>query len=392
MTSNHHELPCPACGSCQRQELLTLPSVPVLCHVRYEDAREAKSAPMGEIALVSCAGCGLVYNRAFDPESIGYGVPYDNALHFSEHFRCFADRLASDLCRRHGLHGKTIVEIGCGDGYFLNLLCSKGDNRGIGYDPTQYQRCATVGAVQLVQGYFTPETLTAAPDLICCRHVLEHLPEPRVLLRQIREVAARSNAVVFFEVPDGRFTFEHGGVWDILYEHCSYYTGPSLRRLFEQEGFRVLRLESAYQNQFLQIEAIVASPAETAELPSPAGPHAASDLGGFVARFSDTVGRWQQLLAKLASSNRPVAVWGAGTKGVMFLNLAARQGGNVSLVVDINPGKQGSFVAGAGQPVVAPSELRSQRPEVVIAMNPNYRGEIAAELHRLGIQAELMVA
>ena len=40
-----------------------------------------------------------------------------------------------DLIRRYDLRGKEVIEIGCGKGEFLSLLCEVGDNRGVGFDP-----------------------------------------------------------------------------------------------------------------------------------------------------------------------------------------------------------------------------------------------------------------
>jgi hypothetical protein len=59
-------------------------------------------------------------------------------------------------------------------------------------------------------------------------------------------------------------------------------------------------------------------------------------------------------------------------------------------VVDINPHKHGTYLPGGGQQIVAPQTLREYRPDVVIAMNPVYREEIAADLGRLGVRAELL--
>jgi hypothetical protein len=39
------------------------------------------------------------------------------------------------LIERYDLYGKDIIEIGCGQGEFLTLLCELGGNRGVGFDP-----------------------------------------------------------------------------------------------------------------------------------------------------------------------------------------------------------------------------------------------------------------
>ena len=84
-----------------------------------------------------------------------------------------------------------------------------------------------------------------------------------------------------------------------------------------------------------------------------------------------------------------MALWGAGSKGVTFLNIAdaAR---SIDNVVDINPRKQNHYVALTGQKVVAPEALPGIKPDVIFVMNSLYAQEIAATLDRLGVRAELI--
>lgn len=360
----------------------------MLCHTRYTRPSEAQAAPVGEIQLICCETCGLVYNAAFEPEKIGYELAYDNALHFSPHFRSYAEALAARLCGQYGLEGKRIVEIGCGDGFFLNVLCKRGGNRGWGFDPAA-SAPGESGDLQLVQGYFHGNALLEPPHLICCRHVLEHLPEPGKLLQEIR-ASAGPETVVYFEVPDARFTFERNGLWDILYEHCSYYFPDALSSLFERHGFRVLRVQSAYDGQFLQIDAVpegVGGPGL-----EPLEEHRgtiAGELGRFSERFEQTVETWRGRLADFSGERARVALWGAGTKGVVFLN-ALDGAESVSVVVDINPRKHGLFVAGTSIPIVSPESLRENPPQVVLLMNAAYRDEIAGQLATLGLAPRLL--
>ena len=57
--------------------------------------------------------------------------------------------------------------------------------------------------------------------------------------------------------------------------------------------------------------------------------------------------------------------------------------------MDVNPYKQGKFMAGSGMHVVAPAALREYRPDLVVAMNPIYLDEIGSELAALGVRTRL---
>ena len=126
-----------------------------------------------------------------------------------------------------------------------------------------------------------------------------------------------------------------------------------------------------------------------------------SAVGGLVAPTTDALSfattyaakrdEWQARLGKLAADGKRGVVWGAGSKGVTFLN-ATGAGEEIVAVVDINPRKQGKYVAGTGQPIVAPAQLADIRPDFVIIMNANYREEIGGMLAEMSVAAEILVA
>jgi hypothetical protein len=83
-------------------------------------------------------------------------------------------------------------------------------------------------------------------------------------------------------------------------------------------------------------------------------------------------------------------LWGAGSKGVSFLSTLDLTTDDVPYVVDLNPHKIGTFIAGTGQEIVAPDFLSDFRPDVVIIMNPVYRQEITQKLAALGLSPGIL--
>jgi hypothetical protein len=194
--------------------------------------------------------------------------------------------------------------------------------------------------------------------------------------------------VLFFEVPNSLCPLRDLDVWTLIYEHCSFYTPDSLGYLFRSSGFDVTFLGELYEGIFLGIDV---RPADTAaavpELPQPA-----RTLEQYVKDFSRSLQQkteyWRNRLARLAGEGKRVAVWGAGARGVTFLNMVD-PGMTIGCVVDINPRKEGTFAAGTGQRIVGPSFLPTYRPDVVILMNAIYRHEIEGRLGELGVRASL---
>jgi 2-polyprenyl-3-methyl-5-hydroxy-6-metoxy-1,4-benzoquinol methylase len=387
----------PICPDSDIVPLIEMIDVPVHCNVLWPTREAALAAPRGDIRLTYLPACGHTFNTAFDPSLMEYTQEYENSLHFSPRFQEYATALAEGLIEKYDLRGKDVVEIGAGKGDFLIMLAGMGGNRGWGYDPSYEPEPGYVAPnVTFVQDFYTEKYLDQRADLIVCRHVLEHIPDPDAFIDQVRRAVGDQKSVVFFEVPNALWTLRHGGIWDVIYEHCSYFSPASLAHLFQRQGFRVLAVNEVFGGQFLTIEA---EPLETEFLPrnsvSNADPADLSalqeDARAFAVSYDAKRNKWRARLNELAAAGKRGVVWGAGSKGVTFLN-AMGAGDEIAAVVDINPRKQGKFVAGTGQRIVAPAELAALRPDFVIIMNANYREEIGRMLAEAGVSAQIMVA
>lgn len=388
---------CTACGAATARPFVQIADVPIHCNLLWPDHAGALTAPRGQITLSFCSTCGHVFNSAFDPSLMEYTQAYENSLHFSPRFQNYASALAARLVERYDIHDKDVIDVGCGKGDFLAMVCEHGNNRGYGFDPSyvpEHMPAEKAARMTIVQDFYSAKYAGTKADLITCRHVLEHIQFPREFVKNVRTtVGERMNTLVFFEVPNVMYTLKDLGIWDLIYEHCSYFSLASLREVFRACGFRVKELHELYEGQFLGIDTVAAEgPASGLD---PATPADVQHIDGFVTRFADEyaskVALWRSRLEAWKARKASVAVWGGGSKGVTFLNVL-KPGDTVSCMVDINPRKQGMYVAGTGQRVVGPDHLVTARPDVVIIMNPVYRDEIAGQLNALGLSPEIMVA
>jgi hypothetical protein len=380
---------CPVCSTPAPSPFFELAGVPVYCNVLWPTRDAAVAAPRADVRLALCGSCGLIWNTSFDESVVEYGAEYENSLHYSPVFQEHVRELAERLVGEHGLAGAHVVDIGCGKGDFLALLCEGGRNRGSGFDPSYEGGHDDAPWLSFRRDVYRADGSAPRGDLVTARHVLEHVTEPARFAELLRTAVA-DGGTVYVEVPSGEYMLRSGAVWDVIYEHCTYFTAPALTRLLRAAGFEVVRSGECYGDQYLWIEATPATAALSA--PAQTAP-ALEELSRLAERFAGTfasvVGGAERVLGDGGDRAR-VALWGAGSKGVTFLNVADRDH-RVEAVFDVNPRKQGRHVAGSGQRVLAPAELAAAEPETVLVMNPLYTLEIEQLVRESGVGADVVL-
>lgn len=375
---------CRSCGAKDVVEVLRRMAVPVHQNLPLETATEARAVPRGDIVLRYCRTCGLVSNATFDPALLEYGSRYESTQQCSAVAEAHVGDVIASLLDA-GLCGKRILEVGCGTGSFLRRLCAAGDNRGIGYDVSYNgPACDADGRVEFVPALFGPSADPGRVDAVVGRHVIEHVASPSALAAAARE-AVGTDADFFFETPSLEWILDRAVFWDIFYEHCSYFTERALRNACLIAGLVPLECRRLFGRQYFLVHAragrsaglLGATPDEEASVVALARTHELRR-----ARWNRTVRQW--------SRRGAVCVWGAGAKGVTFVNMVDPHARHVAFLVDINPRKQGKFVPGSGHQVRPPQAMLEGVTDVVV-MNPNYLEECRTMLDALRAPVRLHV-
>ncbi|SEB02917.1 class I SAM-dependent methyltransferase [Paraburkholderia sartisoli] len=337
------------------RELYRANNLPVFQNRMYDTEAEARSAPVGDVHLVEDLTTGLVYNNAFRPELIVYDEHYQNEQAVSAHFRKHLEAVAEIVTRTLGT--RSIVEVACGKGYFLEMLAERGFDI-TGFDP------AYEGSNPAIEKRYFASDAGVAGDGLVLRHVLEHVKDPVAFLERIRD-ANGGRGRIYIEVPCFEWICEHAAWFDIFYEHVNYFRPVDFERMFGV----VHESGHLFGGQYQYVVADLAS------LRTPR-----YDAGTAV-RFPADLGVQKSRNVTDGSHSNGGIVWGGASKGVIFALQCAREGLPVSAVIDINPAKQGRYLPTTGLKVKSPDEvLPDLAPGATIyVMNSNYLDEIRAQ-------------
>ena len=383
---------CPNCNSKGLSLFYTVTDIPVHSCLLMSSKEEAQKYPTSDLQLGFCQVCGFISNVRFDAGLHNYNSTYEETQGFSACFNTFAKSLAQRMIDKYDIHNKTILEIGCGKGEFLALMCQLGSNKGIGIDPAYVpeRNPDTRSQIEFIQDFYSQKYSHLEADVICCRHTLEHIAPTLEFMQMIRQtITDRPDTLIFFDLPDVMRVLQEGAFWDIYYEHCSYFTAGSLAGLFDISGFNLDDLYLDYDDQYLIVTAYPSR--------SSTGLDGDSDnnvdkshlaVNEFRQKCSRKIDYWLRTIRRLTQDGQKTVIWGSGSKAVAFLT-TLKLNDEIEYLVDINPYRHGKFIPGTGHEIVAPKFLKQYKPQKIIVMNPVYCNEIQQELDDLNVKAEL---
>ncbi|MBN2476189.1 MAG: methyltransferase domain-containing protein [Pirellulales bacterium] len=379
---------CLACGGRILYPLYEPDPQPLAALNLPRSAEAAQRALRFPIDFRVCAYCGHIFNTQFDYYKIPYAddsnLMYNGGSRWLGHLEGLVDLLLT----KYDALGKTLVDIGCGDGRFLELLREKGPAcRCIGFEPGIEANNARAKGFEVQQDYFHPERdlLAGRPDFLLCRHVIEHLADPRGF---VAAIAYWCNLYELFpvllaEVPRIEKAVEGARVVDFLYEHVSNFTDFSFRVMFESTGFEVLELRPCYGDEVVVavVQARKIGRIQTLR-------HAAE---AFRQRIDRQLVEVRGELRRLRAEGRTIAFWGGTGKGAAFLNAFRLAADEFPLVVDSDCHKVGRYVPATAQEIRSPDYLVRNPADVIVITTRWRAGDILEEIRQRGIRCETVL-
>ena len=224
--------------------------------------REYSNTTSDVFNVVQCVRCGLRYlsprpdtselDVIYPPNYHAYNIrparTADNRLPLVTRLRhrLYSRRFRRPLQHLDRLSSIDLLDIGCGDGWMLDLYKVAAPGRiithGIDFKQEVCEIARSYGHA-VYCGRFEDVDLPRHFDLVNLSHVIEHVADPRAFVGKVHEVL-RPGGLFVVETPNTdtwdwrRFGSGPWGAYHIP-RHWTFYDPVSIRRLGESAGFRL---------------------------------------------------------------------------------------------------------------------------------------------------------
>lgn len=335
---------CAVCAGGGLEPVVDLPKLP-LTGIYCREPMEMPVAGFDQ-QLLLCGSCG----HAQLARQLVPGVLYDDRYSFRTSASATARKgttfflsLLEEMAPERQFN--CALDLGCNDLYLLAQLKDRARVR-VGIDPLWCGReelredksIRVIGStIEEVETAFLAQ---ARPDLVLCRHTLEHIREPGAVLQRLLDVAA-PDALFLFEVPGFDVLVRKLRFDQIFHQHLHYFNLSSFRRLIGGVGGRYLAHREHYQDWGALLVAFTRGNGQKQAHHEIEGAFEASTIRDRYRLFRRHMSAFNDFLLSFEGEK----VYGYGA--AQMLPVLAYHLGNdlslLSLVVDDDPGKDGLY-------------------------------------------------
>lgn len=239
---------CAICGSKSKSKILYRATLdPQKINEKLFSARRFPDRIHYQIN--KCLGCGLIFSSPILPEKKINSLYCRSDIEYSELTpylnQTYYNHLKSRL--KTGSRDIKILDVGCGNGFFLEMLQSRGIKEVYGIEPS---RKAKLKSSNFLKNRIKNEIFKSGVyplnffDVITCFHTLDHVSDPNSFLQDAYGILKR-NGFTFFVVHNcdsflAKAFGEKLAIFDI--EHIYLFNKHTLKLIFRKNGFKKIKI------------------------------------------------------------------------------------------------------------------------------------------------------
>lgn len=336
---------CPVCGSKKHSTVFTVKGFPYFtAPVKKQDKttilkKYGLKKLQGDLEPVICQACLHIYLRKHAPgkmisELYRDYYSYPSALEgsfFPERDEAFLKIFKDRISKALGKEQKSVLEIGCYDGYVLYHLKKMGFSV-TGCDPSHGAQIGQKFGLNIKKRFFKADDFFKKGlkyEIVIFRHFLEHLPKPVGFLKTIKRILT-PEGIVIFEVPNVEYCLKNGNTGIFSFQHLQYFSKKSVYKLAENADLHVQGCISTGQNLI-----VVCSKGGKKEK------CADKHVLGLSRYFKSNFEKKKTALRKITEriSGRNIILWGAGGYSANVLQMYGIPNNRIKCIVDSDKNK-----------------------------------------------------
>ncbi len=386
---------CRICGNDLGKAFLSLGNSPLSnSYLVIDDLN--KMEPYYPLDVYVCKECYLVQLEEFEKAKKIFSADYAYFSSYSQSWLDHCKKYVEMMIDRFNISKEWfIVEIASNDGYLLQYF----NNRNIpvlGIEPaSDTAEVAIANGIPTDISFFNTEYARdmcengKQADLIIGNNVLAHNPNLNDFVEGLK-IALKPQGIITMEFPHILQLIE-GNQFDTIYhEHYSYFSFYTVKRLFNSHGLDIFDVdELTTHGGSLRIYAKHKednSKPTTERIDKLLIKEKSAGLFnlGTYYKFGDKVALTKRnlltFLIKAKDDGKTIVGYGAPAKGNTLLNYCGIRTDFLDYTVDRNPYKQNKFLPGTHIPIMQPDEIIKDKPDYILILPWNIKGEIIEQL------------
>lgn len=359
--------------------------------------REQLSAmePFYPLHALVCDNCYLVQVAEFaSPERI-----FGDYAYFSSYADTWLDHVnayAAKMIARFALGPSHLVmEIASNDGCLLQCF-KKAGIPVLGVEPAknvaEVAQAAGIPTAVMFLSVAGARKLAAEgkqADLLVANNVMAHVPDLNDFVGGMK-ILLKPQGVATIEFSHLMRMMEGNQFDSIYHEHFSYYSLLSAEKILNKHGLAVfdldeipthggsLRLYVRHQEDSSHGDEPRVEKLRRAE--AAAGFNRLETYRSFTAQVQKTKHDILEFFIGAKRQGKSIVAYGAPAKGNTLLNYCGIKGDCIDYTVDRSPHKQGLFLPGTHIPILAPEKVQETRPDYLVILVWNLRGEVMQQM------------